>query len=166
MIGSKVSPSKALEYDVLLPEFLAIDVGVKDEEASISDWKRTKAKEWMGVLFGGLLECSEKGTVVATLGHAIIGNSGTARPGLPRAYFSGESQVEPFVVEVERELHNVVKASDKVQRSSNENHTGGIPRHTVSSPNPLVQPATLLPQPYVLPTLLTNSRLPPPDQWR
>ena len=53
---------------------LAIDTETKNEETSFGDWKRTKAREWMRVLFGGLLECNDKGTIVATLGQVVIDN--------------------------------------------------------------------------------------------
>ena len=36
---------------------------IKLEEAALADFKRTSAKMWMGLKFGGLVECCEKGEV-------------------------------------------------------------------------------------------------------
>lgn len=49
----------------LREQIRTLDVEIINGEAGLGDRKRVKAKEWMGVLFGGLLECSEKGVVVA-----------------------------------------------------------------------------------------------------
>ena len=93
----------------------AIDIEITNEEASLGDWKRIKAREWMAVLLGGLLECSEKGTVVAALGRAIIEDvpTETTQSGLPRA---------------------------RKSQPSNETSAGGIPRHPPPHSNPLAQP--------------------------
>jgi hypothetical protein len=138
-----------------------------NEEASLDGWKRIKAREWMGILFGGLLECSEKGAVVATLGHTIIGNvpTETTQPGLPRAYYSGQSQLENPAVEAKRRHENISyvgEVSDQAERPTDENHTGGVPRHRISHSNPLVQPtARPLPHPYAPPEHPNDSRPPP-----
>jgi DNA repair exonuclease SbcCD ATPase subunit len=36
---------------------------IKLEEAALADYKRTSTKMWMGLKFGGLVECCEKGEV-------------------------------------------------------------------------------------------------------
>ena len=36
---------------------------IKTEEAALDDFKRTSTKIWMGLKFGGLVECCEKGAV-------------------------------------------------------------------------------------------------------
>ena len=71
-------------------ERLIIDFEIKNKKASIRNFKRAKGREWMGVLFGGLLECNEKGSIVATLGHAIIQNlsAETTQQDPPRVPFS------------------------------------------------------------------------------
>ena len=98
----------------LREQISTLDVEITNEEASLGDWKRTMAREWMGVLFGGLLECSKKGAVVATFGHTIVGHVPTEKtqPGRPRAHYSGHSQVGPLVVEAEQELHNISFVSE------------------------------------------------------
>ena len=40
-----------------------MDFEIKSEEAALGDFKRTATKLWMGLKFGGLLECCEKGVV-------------------------------------------------------------------------------------------------------
>jgi DNA repair exonuclease SbcCD ATPase subunit len=41
----------------------ALDEEIMTEEASLGDFKRESTKDWMSLKFGGLSECSEKGTV-------------------------------------------------------------------------------------------------------
>ena len=109
-----------------------LSVEITNEEASLGDWKRTMAREWMGVLFGGLFECSEKGAIVAMFGRTVVGYVSTeeTQPGHPRAYYSGHSQVASLVVEAERELRDisfVSKVGGGTLQSPNEFRTGGIP---------------------------------------
>ena len=137
----------------LRDQIRTLDVEIMDEEANLSDWKRAKAREWMGVLFGGLLECSEKGAVVATFGRTIIGYVSTEKtqPGLPRAHYSGHSQVEPLVVEAERELHKIAFVSgvgDGGQQPSSEFRIGDISGLPPTPTNP--------PQTYASSTLPNN----------
>lgn len=122
-----------------------LDVEIMNEEAALGDWKRIKAREWMGVLFGALLECSEKGTVVSTFGRTIIGYVSTEKtqPGLSRAHYTGHSEVEPLVVEAERELHKisfVSEVGDGVQQLPGQYHIGDIPGLPPSSPSSPVRP--------------------------
>jgi len=95
----------------LCEDVRALDVKIVDEEASLGDWKRVKAREWMGALFGGLLECSEKGSVAATSGRAIIECLPTdmTQPGLARAPYSGHSRVGRLVAEAERKLQRILE---------------------------------------------------------
>ena len=144
----------------LREQIRTLDVEIMNEEANLGDWKRIKAREWMGVLFGGLLECSEKGAVVATFGRAIIGYVSTEKtqPGLPRAHYSGHSQVEPLVVEAERELHKISFVSEIGDGTSpNEYRIGDIPGLPPSSPSSPVRPTPAHPpQPYASSTLPSN----------
>ena len=140
----------------LREQIRTIDTEILNEEASLGDWKRIKAREWMGVLFGALLECSETGAVVATFGRTIIGYVSTERtqPGLARAHYSGHAQVEPLVVEAEREIHKVSfvgGVGDGTDQPS-EYHIGDIPGLPRSSPSL----STHLPQPYASSTLPAN----------
>lgn len=40
-----------------------MNLEIKAEEAALGDFKRTATKIWMGLKFGGLVECCEKGAV-------------------------------------------------------------------------------------------------------
>lgn len=116
----------------LRQQIRTLDIEIAEEEASLSDRKRTMAREWMGVLFGGLLECSEKGAVIATFGRTIVGYVSTEKtqPGLPRTHYSGHSQVESLVVEAERKLHEIAFVSEVgggTLQPPNEFHIGSIP---------------------------------------
>ena len=42
------------------------------EEAALGDFKRTSARAFMGLKFGGLMECSEKACIVAEVGRGIV----------------------------------------------------------------------------------------------
>lgn len=132
----------------------AIDTEILKEEASVGHWKRVKAREWMGVLFGGLLECSEKGAIVATFGRAIAGYVSTEKtqPGLPRAFYSDKPQVASLVVEAERRLGRVSFVGEvgvKAERPPYEYQAGNVPRHPPSYSSPVVQQIPTHPhQPY------------------
>ena len=147
----------------LREQIRTLDVEIMNEEAGLGDWKRIKAREWMGVLFGGLLECSEKGAVVATFGRTIIGYVPTEKtqPGLPRAHYSDHSQVEPLVVEAERELHKISfisQVGDGALQPSDEYRIGDIPGLPPPSPSSPVRSALASPpQPYASSTLPSNS---------
>ena len=129
-----------------------LDMEILGEEASFGDWKRAKAREWMGVLFGGLLECSEKGTVVATFGRDIIGYVSTEKtqPLHPRARYSGHAQVKDLVREAERGLEEISFVGEVgTLKSPNESRiwdTPGIPRSSFTS---LIRPTpTRAPRSY------------------
>jgi hypothetical protein len=47
----------------LREEIRALDTEILTEEARLGDYKRTVAKDCMGLKLGGLVECSEKGVV-------------------------------------------------------------------------------------------------------
>lgn len=47
----------------LREEIRGMDAEILNEETSLADAKRTGARSWMGVKFGALAECCEKGLV-------------------------------------------------------------------------------------------------------
>jgi hypothetical protein len=47
----------------LQEEIRKMDAGVMFEENSLNNFKRTATKAWMGLKFGGLVQCCQKGTV-------------------------------------------------------------------------------------------------------
>ena len=52
----------------LREEIRIMDTDIMAEEASLGDYKRSTAKAWLGIKFGGLLECCEKGIVRIQVG--------------------------------------------------------------------------------------------------
>lgn len=47
----------------LREEIRGLDVDIMRDEAAIGDFKRSATRSWLGLKFGGLLECCEKGVV-------------------------------------------------------------------------------------------------------
>jgi len=140
-----------------------LDSQVMDEEASLGDLKRVKAREWMSALFGGLLGCSANGAVVATSGLSILECIPTdvTQPGLPRAHYSGHSQVELLLAEAERTLRKISSvseagvsfgseagvsvASEAGDRTPNGSGVGDIPANP--PPSLPIQPTPIQPTP-------------------
>ncbi len=56
----------------LREEIRQMDSEIMAEEASLGDFKRAAVRTWMGVKFGGLLECCEKGSVRVGLPHLHV----------------------------------------------------------------------------------------------
>ena len=137
----------------LREQIRTLDIEITNEGTSLGDLKRVKAREWMGVLFGGLLECSEKGVVVAKFGRAITGYVPTEAtpPGFPRANYPDRSRrhVESLVAEAERTLHEISfigEVRDGALQLPNEFRVDGIHGPPPSTPTLPVQPATTTPQ--------------------
>jgi len=113
-----------------LHELHALDAEIVDEKFGLGDWKRVRAREWMGVLFGGLLECSEKGRVVATFGRDIIEYVPTEMPHSDLQY-SGHSGVKSLVTEAEQTLYETSSGGEVgngTLQNSNESGTSDVPR--------------------------------------
>jgi len=156
----------------------ALDAEIIDEEASLYDAKRDKAREWMNVLLGGLLECSATGAVVATSGRTIIECVPTeaTQPGLPRDRYSGHSQVELLVAEAERTIRKISTigeagisfgseagvsvvsgVDDETSQLPNESGVGNVPGNQPSTLSLPIQPTPVQPiQPYTSSTLPNN----------
>ncbi|KAI0826558.1 hypothetical protein BC628DRAFT_1502794 [Trametes gibbosa] len=98
----------------LRDEIRAMDTDIMNEEAALGDFKRFSARSWMGIKFGGLLECCEKGAIVGELGKLVISEIPTeqTQPGLPRAYYSGHARIEFLLAEATRSLSEVPYSPD------------------------------------------------------
>ncbi|KAF8804854.1 hypothetical protein BYT27DRAFT_7142990 [Phlegmacium glaucopus] len=83
--------------------------GIMSEEAALGDFKRTATRMWMGLKFGGLLECCEKGTIAGEYGKLTISevSEEITQPGLPRSFYYGHSKVEGLVAEAHRCVNEV-----------------------------------------------------------
>ena len=70
---SKMSPenknlmSQQETLNRLRNEIRSLDADIMAEESTLGDFKRSQVKTMMGLKFGGLLECSEKGIVRRSL---------------------------------------------------------------------------------------------------
>lgn len=122
------------ELQLLRREIFTTGLDIQYREARLGSKKSGKTRDWMRILFRGLLECSGKGTVIATIGHAIIGDLSTesTKRGFPQLHHSGQSQVESFVTEAQRRLDIsfVGRVSGEAQPPSNENRIdANVQRH-------------------------------------
>ncbi|KAI9063576.1 hypothetical protein FKP32DRAFT_680513 [Trametes sanguinea] len=117
---SKMSPEhKNLQQQTdllnrLRDEIRTMDTDIMAEEARLGDFKRTSARHWMGLKFGGLLECCEKGAIVGELGKLVIAEIPTAptEPGLPRPYYTGHARTEFLLAEAARSVAEVFYSPD------------------------------------------------------
>ncbi|KAF5310164.1 hypothetical protein D9619_010232 [Psilocybe cf. subviscida] len=93
----------------LRDEIRTMDSDIMTEEAALGDFKRSATRQWMGLKFGGLLECCEKGTVVAEFGKMLIAeiSEDITQPGLPRAAYYGHSKTENYVAEAHRCVNEI-----------------------------------------------------------
>lgn len=75
---NKMSPEHknlAVQTDVLnrlREEGRQMDADILGDEAGVGDLKRERARAWMALKFGGLLECCEKGTVRALSSYSSL----------------------------------------------------------------------------------------------
>ncbi|KAJ3739116.1 hypothetical protein DFH05DRAFT_1371994, partial [Lentinula detonsa] len=72
---------------------------ITNEEAALGDFKRRKARAWMEIKFGALLECCEKGSVACDFGKLVINeiSDKTSQPGLPRLPYTGQSKIQSLL---------------------------------------------------------------------
>ena len=92
----------------------ALETEIANEQTGVGDFKRVKAREWMGVFFGALQESSEKGVVVARSCRSIVGHVSIEKTQLnhARAQYTGRPQVRALVVNTERELQGILFTSE------------------------------------------------------
>ncbi|PFH49461.1 hypothetical protein AMATHDRAFT_63163 [Amanita thiersii Skay4041] len=90
-------------------EIRALDTEIMAEEAALSDFKRSQTRLWMGLKFGGLLECSEKGTIAGEFGKLVISEipEEVTPPGMPRSMYYGHQRTEQLVAEAHRCVNEI-----------------------------------------------------------
>ncbi|KIM38523.1 hypothetical protein M413DRAFT_447754 [Hebeloma cylindrosporum] len=93
----------------LRDEIRSMDSDIMSEEAALGDFKRTATRMWMGLKFGGLSECCDKGTILAEFGKMIVSEipEDITQPGLPRSLYYGHSKTEGFVSEASQRINEV-----------------------------------------------------------
>ncbi|GBE84463.1 hypothetical protein SCP_0604420 [Sparassis crispa] len=123
----------------LQEEIRIMDTDIMAEEASLSDFKRSTTKMWMGLKFGGLLECSNKGVIVGEIGLLVIEEIPleTTEPGLPRAYYQGRSRTGSLIAEAQTAVSSVQFPSDPYQQTLTEYRTSG---NSLSEQSPILPP--------------------------
>ncbi|TFK32368.1 hypothetical protein BDQ12DRAFT_692575 [Crucibulum laeve] len=93
----------------LREEIRTIDSDIMTEEAALGDFKRFMTRTLMGLKFGGLLECCEKGTIAGEFGKLVIAEipEETTQPGAPRSMYYGQPKTESIVAETHRCISQV-----------------------------------------------------------
>ncbi|EAU86643.2 hypothetical protein CC1G_07301 [Coprinopsis cinerea okayama7 len=88
----------------LKDEIRVLDSDIMTEEAAIGDYKRSCTRTWMGLKFGGLLECCEKGKIAGEFGKLLISEipEEFTQPGMPRSMYYGHGKVESIMNEADR----------------------------------------------------------------
>jgi len=103
---SKMNPGHknfSMQTDLLnrlRDEIRAMDSDIMSEEAALGDFKRTASRMWVGLKFGGLLQCCEKGTVsvcfvvVQYPTHIVSDSGGIWETGRFCGSYAGRNPVE------------------------------------------------------------------------
>ncbi|KAI0073873.1 hypothetical protein K474DRAFT_1666083 [Panus rudis PR-1116 ss-1] len=104
----------------LRDEMRSLDTDIMNEEASLGDFKRYSVKNWMGMKFGGLQECCQKGAIIGELGKLVIAEIPLAvtQPGLPRPYYNGHARTEYLISEANRAVSEVTFSTEPTRDSS------------------------------------------------
>ncbi|KAF9076689.1 hypothetical protein BDP27DRAFT_1414539 [Rhodocollybia butyracea] len=98
-LGSQTDTLNRLRDDIRV-----MDSEIMSDEASLGDFKRSKTKTLMGLKFGGLLECCEKGTIVGEFGRLVIAEipQEPTQPGMPRAMYVNHQKVNSLLGDATR----------------------------------------------------------------
>ncbi|KAJ7040948.1 hypothetical protein C8F04DRAFT_947744, partial [Mycena alexandri] len=94
----------------LQAQIRGMDNEIMNEEAALGDFKRSSARALMGLKFGGLMECCEKGCVAADVGRAVVAeiSEEPTPPGLARSVYMSHQQIQQRVAEAERGVTEIV----------------------------------------------------------
>ncbi|CAK5264638.1 unnamed protein product, partial [Mycena citricolor] len=94
----------------LQAQIRSMDVDIMNEETSLSDFKRSASRAFLGLKFGGLMECCEKGCIIAESGRSVVMEipEDTTPPGMPRAPYVGYQRASDYVAEAERCVNEVI----------------------------------------------------------
>ncbi|KAJ7182852.1 hypothetical protein C8R43DRAFT_868755 [Mycena crocata] len=94
----------------LQAQIRSMDSEIMTEEAALGDFKRSSARSLMGLKFGGLMELSEKGCVVAEVGRGVVAeiSEEQTQPGLSRAMYMAHQRTEQRVMEADRCVNEIV----------------------------------------------------------
>ncbi|GLB40883.1 putative eisosome component PIL1 [Lyophyllum shimeji] len=125
--------------NALRAEIRTIDSDIMTEEAAIGDYKRSTTRAWMGLKFGGLLECAEKGTIAGEYGKLLLAEipQDHTQPGMARSLYYGRAQTEQLLTEAHRCMNEVVMSTVPSNPTNTQNAVQqtqqGYPQHTPQS---------------------------------
>ncbi|KAF5367286.1 hypothetical protein D9615_010459 [Tricholomella constricta] len=124
--------------NALRAEIRSMDSEIMTEEAALGDYKRSNTRAWMGLKFGGLLECAEKGAIAGEYGKLIIAEipEEHTQPGMARNLYYGRAKTEQLLSEAHRCISEVVMSTVPSSRMS----TSSQPGFQNAPPNPFGTP--------------------------
>ncbi|KAJ4471984.1 hypothetical protein J3R30DRAFT_3522422 [Lentinula aciculospora] len=128
---SKMSPEHknlGVQTDTLnrlRDEIRSMDSEIMSDEAALCDYKRSKTKAWMGLKFGGLLECCEKGTIIGEFGRLVINEipEETTQPGMPRTMYMNHQKVNSLLTDATRCVDEVAFSTTPAPGAASSAHT-------------------------------------------
>ncbi|KAF9268545.1 hypothetical protein L218DRAFT_940448 [Marasmius fiardii PR-910] len=79
----------------LRDEIRMMDSEIMSEESALGDFKRSEMRTLLGLKFGGLLECCEKGTIAGEFGKLVVMEipNEVTQPGMSRSMYVGHQKV-------------------------------------------------------------------------
>ncbi|KAJ3889180.1 hypothetical protein GG344DRAFT_52145 [Lentinula edodes] len=129
---SKMSPEHknlGVQTDTLnrlRDEIRSMDSEIMSDEASLGDYKRSRTKAWMGLKFGGLLECCEKGTIIGEFGRLVINEipEETTQPGMARPMYMNHQKVNSLISDATRCVDEVAFSTAPAPGTAPPAHQG------------------------------------------
>ncbi|ESK97386.1 hypothetical protein Moror_17817 [Moniliophthora roreri MCA 2997] len=131
---SRMSPEHknlSLQTDTLnrlREEIRMMDSEIMTEEAALGDFKRSKTRALLGLKFGGLLECCEKGTIAGEFGKLVVMEipDVVTQPGMARPMYTGQQNVYGLLQEAQHcvgeiAFSTVPAAEPRLPRPPHEN---------------------------------------------
>jgi len=93
----------------LQDEIRTLDSEIMTEEAQLGDFKRAAARRWLGLKFGGLSECSERGGIIGDYGKLLVSEipEDITQPGMPRNLYYGHTKINGMVNEALQSISQV-----------------------------------------------------------
>ncbi|KAG5637063.1 hypothetical protein H0H81_005944 [Sphagnurus paluster] len=162
---SKMSPEhknllmQTEALNALRAEIRTMDSDIMTEEAAIGDFKRTMTKSWMGLKFGGLVECAEKGRIAGEYGRLIVAvgwplhytganlivisqeiPEEQTQPGMPRNTYYGRAKTEILLSEAYRSVNEVGMSTGPKPPSQLHGQDQAIPSSQGQPQNPFGTP--------------------------
>ncbi|GAW06946.1 hypothetical protein LENED_008905 [Lentinula edodes] len=142
---SKMSPEHknlGVQTDTLnrlRDEIRSMDSEIMSDEASLGDYKRSRTKAWMGLKFGGLLECCEKGTIIGEFGRLVINEipEETTQPGMARPMYMNHQKVNSLISDATRCVDEVAFSTAPAPGTAPPVHQGNMGSSIPPSPTSL-----------------------------